>query len=117
VDFIQRYVFPGSCCPSLSAMQEAIRNSSDLKVSHLEDLTPHYATTLRRWRETFNARLGEVRALGFPESFVRLWEYYLCYCEAGFAERYIGDVHMLLRRPLNRDEPILPPLPKPEASS
>ena len=117
VDFIQRYVFPGSCCPSIGAMLTAMRRSSDLSLVHLEDLTPHYTLTLRHWRQQFASRLDRVRALGFPESFLRLWHYYLCYCEAGFAERYIGDVHLLLRRPLNRDDSILPQLPGLEATS
>jgi cyclopropane-fatty-acyl-phospholipid synthase len=108
VDFIQKYVFPGSCCPSLTAMLDAVRRSTDFSVGHLEDLTPHYATTLRTWRERFMARLDDVRAMGFPESFIRLWDYYLCYCEAGFAERYIGNVHLILHRPMHRGEPLLP---------
>jgi cyclopropane-fatty-acyl-phospholipid synthase len=70
-----------------------------MKVFHLEDIGPHYATTLLRWRENFMDRLPEVRALGYPEAFIRMWEFYLCYCEGGFRERQIGDVHMLLTKP------------------
>ena len=80
---------------------------------HLEDLTPHYARTLRSWRENFLANIERVRALGFPERFIRMWEFYLCYCEGGFAERYLGDVQILLTKPLCRRPPILPPLPAP----
>jgi cyclopropane-fatty-acyl-phospholipid synthase len=108
VDFIQRYVFPGSCVPSLQAMTTAMAGGSDLRIVHLEDLTPHYATTLRHWRQTFNERLGAVRDLGYSEEFIRLWNYYLCYCEAGFAERYTGVVQMLLSRPEARPAPIRP---------
>ncbi len=97
-DFIQRYVFPGSCCPSLTALTTAMSRASDLRVEAAEDIGAHYATTLRRWRERFAGRLDEVRGLGFDEPFIRLWEYYLAYCEAGFAERYIGDLQMTLRR-------------------
>jgi cyclopropane-fatty-acyl-phospholipid synthase len=99
VDFIQRFIFPGSFIPSVSAITDSVRSSTDMKVFHLEDIGPHYATTLRRWRENFFARLPEVRRLGYPEAFVRLWEYYLCYCEGGFLERQLGDVQMLLTRP------------------
>jgi cyclopropane-fatty-acyl-phospholipid synthase len=99
VDFIQRHVFPGSFIPSITAILDSARRVTDLKLFHLEDIGPHYATTLQRWRENFMARLDEVRALGYPESFIRLWEFYLCYCEGGFRERQLGDVQMLLTRP------------------
>ena len=102
VDFIQRHIFPGSTIPSVTAMIGAITRRSDMKLVDLEDIGPHYATTLRRWRENFFARIGEVRALGYPETFVRMWEFYLCYCEGGFEERAIGDVQMLLAKPGNR---------------
>ena len=66
---------------------------------HLEDIGPHYATTLRRWREALFAHVAEVRARGYPDAFMRMWEFYLCYCEGGFAERQLGDVHLLLAKP------------------
>jgi cyclopropane-fatty-acyl-phospholipid synthase len=100
VDFIQRYIFPGGCLPSLTAMCAAMTRSSDLRVHHLQDITPHYATTLRRWRESFEARRDRIDALGFPERFRRMWEFYFCYCEGGFLERTIGDLQLLLARPL-----------------
>ncbi len=99
VDFIQRFVFPGSFIPSVTAIADSLCRQTDLKVFHLEDIGPHYATTLRRWRENFFAQLDEIRALGYPDEFVRLWEFYLCYCEGGFLERQIGDVQMLLTKP------------------
>ena len=110
VDFIKRYIFPGSCIPSITAMSEAIAGTTDLKLFHLEDITPHYTRTLRTWRERFFSNIEKVRAMNFPETFIRMWEYYLCYCEGGFAERYIGDVQMLLTKPLCRRVPLLPPL-------
>ncbi len=110
VDFIKRYIFPGSCIPSIAAMSRSIARASDLKLVHLEDITPHYARTLRTWRERFFANIDKVRDLGLPETFIRMWEYYLCYCEAGFTERYLGDVQMLLTKPLCRRPPILPTL-------
>jgi cyclopropane-fatty-acyl-phospholipid synthase len=110
VDFIKRYIFPGSCIPSITAMSRSIARASDLKLFHLEDITPHYARTLRTWRERFFANIDKVRDLGLPETFIRMWDYYLSYCEAGFAERYLGDVQMLLTKPLCRRPPILPTL-------
>ena len=98
VDFIKRYIFPGCCIPAVSALAQAMADSSDLRIVHLEDIGPHYATTLARWRDNFFTNLDQVRALGYPESFCRMWEYYLSYCEAGFTERALGDVQMLLAR-------------------
>lgn len=98
-DFIRSHVFPGSCLTSVAAAAASLARATDLKIVHLEDITPHYARTLRLWRERFFANLDKVRALGYPESFIRLWEFYLCYCEGGFAERYIGDVQMVLAKP------------------
>ena len=74
---------------------------------HHEDLTPHYARTLQFWRERFSANIERVRSLGLDERFTRLWEYYLCYCESGFAERQIGIVQMLYAKPRDRREPVL----------
>jgi len=102
VDFIKRYIFPGSCIPSITAINIAIARATDLKLVQLEDITPHYARTLREWRRCFFANIEEVRTLGFSDTFIRMWEYYLCYCEGGFAERYIGDVQMIFAKPLWR---------------
>jgi cyclopropane-fatty-acyl-phospholipid synthase len=99
VDFIQRYVFPGSFIPSVTAIADSVRRATDMKVFHLEDIGPHYATTLSRWRENFFARIDDVRRLGYPESFIRMWDFYLGYCEGGFLERQLGDVQMLLTKP------------------
>lgn len=110
VDFIKRYIFPGSCIPSVAAIANSITSATDLRLFHLEDLTPHYARTLSRWRARFFKNLDAVRALGYSEPFVRMWEYYFSYCEAGFAERYIGDVQMLFTKPLCRRESLLPDL-------
>jgi cyclopropane-fatty-acyl-phospholipid synthase len=99
VDFIQRFIFPGSFIPSITAITDSVRRATDMKIFHLEDIGPHYATTLRAWRERFFARLDDVRRLGYPEEFIRMWHFYLCYCEGGFPERQLGDVHMLLTSP------------------
>lgn len=103
VDFIQKYVFPGCCIPSVSALLEAARKASDLKLVHLEDITPHYCRTLASWRENLFANRKEVHALGLDDAFVRTWDYYFSYCEGGFAERHIGDVQMLFAKPGWRD--------------
>ena len=99
VDFIQRYIFPGSFIPSVTAIADSVRRATDMKVFHLEDIGPHYATTLRRWRERFFERIDDVRRLGYSEQFVRMWDFYLCYCEGGFLERQLGDVQVLLTKP------------------
>jgi cyclopropane-fatty-acyl-phospholipid synthase len=99
-DFVQRHVFPGGALTSLGAIAQAIGAETDLSVLHVEDLSPHYARTLRLWREAFLERREEARGLGYDARFVRLWEFYLAYCEAGFAEHCTGVVQMLLTRPL-----------------
>lgn len=106
VDFIKKYIFPGGFLPSVAAMSEAISKSTDMKVFHLQDIGPHYARTLKHWRQRFFNKLDEIRELGYSDEFIRLWEYYFCYCEGGFMERDIGTVQMLLTRPENRREPV-----------
>ena len=108
VDFIKRYIFPGSCIPSVAAMSLAVSRASDLRMFHLEDITSHYARTLRMWRERFFDNLERIKAMGFPDAFVRMWDFYLSYCEAGFAQRYLGNVQMILAKPLYRVAPSLP---------
>ena len=110
VDFIKRFIFPGSFIPSISAMTSAIGRNSDMKLFNLEDIGPSYALTLRAWRQRFLDRIEEVRALGYPERFIRMWVFYLTYCEGGFIERSIGDVHMLLCKPEARPAQFVPRL-------
>ena len=107
-DFIQQYIFPGSCIPSVGVMMAAMRKKTDLQLTHLEDLTPHYARTMRLWREAFGARLDEVRAQGYPERFIRMWDFYLAYCQMGFAERVTGVVQMQFKKPGCRTAPVVP---------
>ena len=97
VDFIKRHVFPGCCIPSVGALTASIVRASGLRLVDLEDIGPHYATTLAAWRERLLANAGAVRERGYPEALLRLWHFYLSYCEGGFAERALGDVHMLLQ--------------------
>lgn len=104
VDFIQRYVFPGGCLPSVSVLGETMGRKTDMRLLHLEDIGPHYATTLQHWRRRFHERLAEVRELGYNAQFMRQWDYYLRYCEAGFLERHIGTVQMLMAKPMFREQ-------------
>jgi cyclopropane-fatty-acyl-phospholipid synthase len=98
VDFIKRYIFPGANIPSVPVLREAAELCAGFALLHLEDITPHYAETLKRWRENFLTRWDRLRALGFSEEFRRLWQFYFCYCEGGFRERFLGDVQMLFVR-------------------
>ena len=107
VDFIKRYIFPGSCLTAVTHLCDVVTRATDLRLVHMEDITPHYARTLRCWRKRFKAQIDKVREMGFPQSFIRMWEYYFCYCEGAFQERYIGDVQMIFSKPLCRHVPIL----------
>jgi cyclopropane-fatty-acyl-phospholipid synthase len=98
-DWIQRYIFPGSLLPSLEALQTAMSRASGLMVVGLEEIGPHYADTLGAWRERFFASLAEVRALGFDDRFIRIWDFYLASCEALFRARAIRDMQLVLGRP------------------
>jgi cyclopropane-fatty-acyl-phospholipid synthase len=75
---------------------------SDMRLIDLEDIGPHYATTLSMWRMNFFKNINQVRALGYSEEFIKMWEFYFCYCEGGFIERALGDVHLLLAKPNNK---------------
>jgi cyclopropane-fatty-acyl-phospholipid synthase len=99
VDFINRYIFPGGCLTSVTAMASTLTKHTDMRIVDLQDIGPHYATTLRRWHDRFLAALDEVRNMGFSEEFIRMWQYYLCYCEGGFLEGAIGTVQMQIVRP------------------
>ncbi len=115
VDFIQRHIFPGALLPSLGRILEGLREATDLRLSGLEEITPHYARTLRLWRQNLLGAGDRLAELGLPDRFQRLWEYYFCYCEAGFSERTIGDYQLLFAKPRHR-EPLLAPAATGEAS-
>jgi len=99
VDFIQKYIFPGGCLPSVGEICRSIGRASGFRLSHLEDITPHYAETLAHWRQRFRTESDRIRNLGFNDKFIRTWEFYFCYCEGGFRERAIGNVQILLTKP------------------
>lgn len=106
VDFIQKYIFPGGFLPSVTEMQKCVRDQTDLRIVQLDDFGMHYAKTLQLWNEQFHAKLGEVREQGFSERFIRMWRYYLTYCEAAFLERSTGLVQAMWMKPecdLGRD--------------
>ena len=104
-DFIQRYIFPGSCCPALSALQQSIEGATDMKLARTESIGPHYATTLQKWRQGFSENIEALREEGYPEDFIRTWLYYFSYCEAGFRENYLGNVQLVLQKPLYKNKP------------
>lgn len=97
-DWIQQYIFPGAELASVSEVLKSLGRATSLNLQHLEDIGLHYAHTLQLWRAAFQARLEQVRELGFDETFLRMWDYYLAYCEGAFRERYIGDAQLLLAK-------------------
>ncbi|MGI9430445.1 MAG: class I SAM-dependent methyltransferase, partial [Bythopirellula sp.] len=99
VDFIQQYIFPGGFLPSIAAMQGSVARTSTLRLQSVEDLSSHYGRTLEAWRQRFFARLDDVRHLGFDDRFIRMWEYYLCYCEAAFREQSVRVVQIVWDKP------------------
>ena len=99
VDFIKKYIFPGSCLISISQVVDSMKQYTDLSIAHLEDITMHYAKTLRIWRDNFLAQTESVRGLGFSQEFINMWEFYFVYCEAGFRERHIGDFQFIFSKP------------------
>ncbi len=97
-DWIERYVFPGCLIPSLPALDQALQRASTLSLHGLEEIGPHYAETLRRWRSAFHERVDEVRGLGYDRRFERIWDFYLAFCEAGFRTRWLRDAQLVLAR-------------------
>ncbi len=101
-DWIRKYVFPGSRLPSVYELYRSVRRTSFLEVGELREIGPHYARTLREWRDRFHKSLDSVRAQGFDESFIRMWDFYLASCEASFESGWNRDVHLVLERPRSR---------------
>ncbi|CAD7694871.1 unnamed protein product [Ostreobium quekettii] len=102
VDFIQRYIFPGGSLPSPGAITGCLAGDTDFRLVHVEDFSDHYARTLAAWRDKLWGRVAEAELLGFDDRFLRIWRYYLCYCEAGFLERQVGVSQWVFNKPLNR---------------
>jgi len=99
VDFIQRYIFPGSCIPSVQSMLSATKKNTDMNLVQMDDFGQDYAKTLSAWHKRFNANEASITALGYSEDFKRMWQFYLSYCEGAFAERAIGVSHLVLAKP------------------
>ena len=102
-DWIEQYVFPGCLIPSLTALTQAMTRSSQLMVHEVDEIGPHYAQTLRRWRQSFRENIDEIRGLGYDERFERTWNFYLAFCEAAFRTRALRDVQLTLTRPFNEE--------------
>lgn len=106
VDFIKRFIFPGGCLPSVTALLESMSRTSRLRLVQMEEFSDHYAETLRRWRNRFLDQLDDVRRLGFDERFIRIWEYYFCYCEAAFMERHVNVSQLWMAGPACTVSPV-----------
>ena len=91
--------FPGSCIPSITAIQNSLTNVTDLVINDIEDIGHHYARTLADWRKKFLKNKLEIRRLGFDEQFIRMWLFYFAYCEGGFEEKVISDIHLHITKP------------------
>ena len=102
VDFIQKYIFPGGALPSCGSLLSSVSRRTDLQLTALEDIGIDYARTLHAWRGRFLARVADVRRLGYPDEFIRMWEWYLAYCEGGFRERAITAAQLVFDKPACR---------------
>jgi len=99
VDYIKRYIFPGGCLPSINVIAGHLAEDTDMQMVHLRDITEDYAETLAEWHRRFNDSLETVRQMGFDDRFIRMWQFYLSYCEGGFRERIIGTVQLAFAKP------------------
>lgn len=117
VDFIQRYIFPGGCLPSNSAIATHVARDTDMQIIGLEDITLDYAMTLERWRKTFLGKVREIQAMGFGTDFIRMWDYYLAYCQGGFMERVIHTAQILMAKPGCRLQPMHARIPSGKAAA
>ena len=106
VDFIGKYIFPGGSLPSISALSKSVGRVSKMRMIHQMDITGHYERTMFCWREKFFERIDAIRRLGYDESFLRRWHFYLCYCEAAFAERRVHCTHLMYAKPYSKLEPV-----------
>jgi cyclopropane-fatty-acyl-phospholipid synthase len=107
VDFIQRYIFPGSFIPSYGAILASVAARTDLTLTHAEDIGFHYARTLNDWCRRFLAHSDRLASMGYDQPFQRLWQFYFAYCEAGFRERAIGVAQLVFAKPGNKRPNIL----------
>ncbi|MCM8532752.1 MAG: class I SAM-dependent methyltransferase, partial [Lentisphaeraceae bacterium] len=101
IDFIKRYIFPGSCIPSVEKIGSCIKNKTDFRLVDMDEYAWHYAKTLNVWHENLMKHEDKIRQK-FSSEFLRMWQFYFSYCEGGFAERVIGSSQMLFAKPFNR---------------
>lgn len=106
VDFIKKYIFPGSFIPSISEILKVSSQHTQLKLFNLEDFGMSYAKTLNAWKRRFNDKSEELRNLGYDDDFQRMWNFYFSYCEGGFIEKSISVVHLLFTQPQTQKEPV-----------
>ncbi|MGO1189694.1 class I SAM-dependent methyltransferase [Vibrio casei] len=104
VDFIQKYIFPGGCLPSLNIIAEQVAKTTDMMIDNVEDIGLHYARTLVDWRSNFERNWSQIQPFGYDDQFKRLWHYYFCYCEGAFIERVISTHHIVMRKPRNLNQ-------------
>lgn len=102
-DFIQKYIFPGGCLPSIAIISEHLAHSTDMMIDNISDIGLHYARTLNDWRVNFDKNWHDIQQYGFDEQFKRLWHYYFAYCEGAFMERVISTHHIVARKPEYKD--------------
>ena len=103
VDFIQRYIFPGGCLPSINVMSNNLTDKTDMVITALHDIGQDYARTLQHWSQRFERANREIKRLGYGDDFIRLWQFYFSYCEGAFLERNISTVHLIATKPGYRD--------------
>jgi cyclopropane-fatty-acyl-phospholipid synthase len=99
IDFIRRYIFPGGCLPSNSIIAKHVSEDTNMQIADIHDITYDYALTLAAWRERFFKQLDQVKSQGYNDVFIRMWDFYLCYCEGGFRERVIQTSQFLMTKP------------------
>ncbi|HMO13314.1 MAG TPA: cyclopropane-fatty-acyl-phospholipid synthase family protein [Pirellulaceae bacterium] len=104
IDFMRRYIFPGGCLPSVTALLHAMTEGSEMRMLHLEDIAAHYPPTLLSWLNAFDHNEPSIRELGFDERFLRMWRFYFCYCAAAFLERQVNNIQALFAGPLSRHD-------------
>jgi cyclopropane-fatty-acyl-phospholipid synthase len=102
-DWMRIFIFPGGMLPSLTALTKVLTKHTSFVIKQVESIGPHYALTLARWKERFLANREKIIELGFPETFIRRWEYYFSFSQVGFAQHYIDNLQIVLTRPRNRD--------------
>ena len=103
VDFIKKYIFPGSNLISVNHVLSFIKSYTDLSLVHLEDITKYYAETLKLWRNKYKDEFDKIKDMGYSDEFLRMWDYYFIYCEEGFRERFIGDVQLVMAKQRNKN--------------